>query len=318
LANSATNGTESDRYRYSAYGLTIDTDIELPELPTTSANPTVTIRSGHIDGQLKNSVFHGKLVQTNASHTLLLLSRTIGANFRVSHGTEVTVDIIDRSLIPQIRIAILGYCLTALLLQNKRLVLHGNAVRTPKGVIAICGQQQAGKSTLTTSLYKRGYSIVADDLVAIESGHQPYIEPGFPKLKLWADTLNYFSETSSGLNRVLPHIDKFSLPVHDAFHSQKELLNTVYILKPTNKDSISSRNLYGVEKVAAIRSQIRSYLPEQTPHGAQWCLRFCSILASRINIVEIERPIEGNTIQPVTDLVEQDIQTRSEAIRLRR
>jgi hypothetical protein len=49
-----------------------------------------------------------------------------------------------------------------------REVLHASAVRSPAGVLALCGISETGKSTLAFGLSRRGYLLWADDAVAFE------------------------------------------------------------------------------------------------------------------------------------------------------
>jgi len=48
--------------------------------------------------------------------------------------------------------------------------LHASAVRFPFGLVAICGDPQAGKSTLAFSLARRGYEQHADDMLVLAVG----------------------------------------------------------------------------------------------------------------------------------------------------
>jgi len=49
-------------------------------------------------------------------------------------------------------------------------VLHASAVRFPPGVVAICGDRCAGKSTLAYSLSRRGYDQCSDDMLVLDVG----------------------------------------------------------------------------------------------------------------------------------------------------
>ena len=46
-------------------------------------------------------------------------------------------------------------------------VLHASAVRTPRGIVALCAVSGTGKSTLAAGLSRRGYRAWADDAVAV-------------------------------------------------------------------------------------------------------------------------------------------------------
>jgi hypothetical protein len=49
-----------------------------------------------------------------------------------------------------------------------REVLHAGAIRTPHGVLALCGVSETGKSTIAFGLSLRGHQLWADDAVAFE------------------------------------------------------------------------------------------------------------------------------------------------------
>src|SRR6266851_3250608 len=49
-----------------------------------------------------------------------------------------------------------------------REVLHASAVRSPGGVMALCGISETGKSTIAFGLSRRGFPLWADDAVAFD------------------------------------------------------------------------------------------------------------------------------------------------------
>lgn len=298
--------TAASTYRYKAYGLNIESEIEIPELLPSLGEPELKIVKGSVDRSLAAKRHPSVVIHKTDSQTLLLLKSTIGADFLISEGQEIRVDFQCSSQLPKIRLAILGYCLTAVLFQRKYLVFHGNALLSPLGAIAICGDQRAGKSTTTIGLYNRGYGVIADDLTVVGTNSLPEVQSGFPRLKLWVDTLDRFNESSIGLQRILPEIEKFSFPVNNRFSEGTAILNSIYILKsgPVNKATL--RELTGIEKFSKLSKQIRSYTPDQVPYGRLWVLKECLALADKINVLEIERPVDGDSIDQVVDLIETD------------
>lgn len=60
------------------------------------------------------------------------------------------------------------YVLPAVLYIRGCEVVHASAVVFPQGVCALCGDSEAGKSTLAHGLARRGYPLFADDAVAFE------------------------------------------------------------------------------------------------------------------------------------------------------
>lgn len=58
--------------------------------------------------------------------------------------------------------------------------LHAGAVATPTGAIAITAPTGGGKSTLLAELLRRGHELVADDVLALESGGDGSRPSSFP------------------------------------------------------------------------------------------------------------------------------------------
>lgn len=306
--------TYTPSYTYRAHGLTIGSCLELPELLPSEGRPDVLILTQSIPSSLRTAnaqdpAGNNPIVQTDSTQCLLKLSKQLGANFLIRNGSEILVDVDAVENIDGIRLAILGYCLTALLFQRGFMVLHANALKTKRGAIAICGARRAGKSTLTTALYKRGYRVIADDLTAVDVRKDICtVVPGIPRLKLWKDTLAFFDESVETLRPIQADLNKYSFPLNGAFHNRKEPLHGIYILKPSDKTaSAQLHHLEGIEKFRALNDQLRTYLPEQLPHGSAWLMRTNSTLAQSVDVAVVERPSRGNSVNEVADIVEEDL-----------
>jgi hypothetical protein len=52
-------------------------------------------------------------------------------------------------------------------------VLHASAVLTAAGVLALCGETGAGKSTIAYALHRQGHALWADDMLAVDVGQRP-------------------------------------------------------------------------------------------------------------------------------------------------
>jgi hypothetical protein len=105
----------------------------------------------------------------------------VSANSITWHPLRASID--GREL----RSYILGSCLGALLAQRGLLVLHGNALVNEGRAIICLGKSGSGKSTLAYSLMSNGWSLLSDDLVAINSDGM--VLPGIPRIKLWRNAV---------------------------------------------------------------------------------------------------------------------------------
>lgn len=100
---------------------------------------------------------------------------------------------------------LLGPVLGCVLRQRGITCLHASAVTVGHGAstvaIAIVAAKYGGKSTLAAALAGRGHSVLADDLVVLTEGEQGLmVQPGYPRLRLWPDSAS-----------ALPGIDTDSL-----------------------------------------------------------------------------------------------------------
>jgi energy-coupling factor transporter ATP-binding protein EcfA2 len=86
---------------------------------------------------------------------------------------------------------LLDHVLPRVLAQRGRVVLHGGAVQTARGAIAILGESGWGKSTLVAALAQAGCRLLTDDcLVLDEDNGQFYGLPSYPTLRLWSDSVD--------------------------------------------------------------------------------------------------------------------------------
>jgi hypothetical protein len=169
-------------YQYYAYGLGILSEFYLPELIAEQRNIDVNIRRGNLENLLQ-SLITGKEEAFRATESEIFRNYQNIASFHIRNGNEIVVDLahgIDEGLF---RSCLLGNILGTLLHQRGLLVLHGSAIAINGGAVAFLGPSGSGKSTAAASLCSEGYSILADDVLAIDArGDVPIIHPAFPRL----------------------------------------------------------------------------------------------------------------------------------------
>lgn len=294
--------------KYSAYGLIVSSEFALPGLLVGSGTPDLHIRKGVIPEFLDAAHFTGDQIQTSRTSVLLRLQKDIGAAFLIRNGNEILIDAGADTESARISLAILGYCMTAVLFQRQLLVLHGSAVKTSSGAIVICGHRRAGKSTTTAALCQNGAELIADDIAAIDTvSLPPRVLPGVPSVKLWNDTLEHLGVPLQRYSAVMPGVDKYTVPYIQRFHSVESALSAVYVLKKTAVTKPVMRHLSGVEKLQAVCAEIRSFAPEQLPLREPWLFRVVSVLVNRVRVVAIERPPSSNTIDELAQLIHNDL-----------
>ena len=296
---------------YSAYNCIFASDIELPELmpPSSHASPEISLHSGVVPPSLTEPIVHNSFYQIRKNTWLITAEDVAGARFLVREGCEIIVERVSPSDDRLIRLCLLGSCMGALLLQRGLVPFHGNAIATDRGAIILAGVSGAGKSTLTLALLQRGYRLLADDLspVALKEGKVPLVQPGFPRLKLWADTCNRFGIDPSALSPIHPDLAKFHYPVGPRFCAAALPLHTVYILVPECREQPTLERLTGVDKIKGLQAQFYKMYFSEAQRNWPWLFKSLTSMACHAHICLIRRPQAGCRLDQLADLVTADL-----------
>src|SRR5579872_2437348 len=156
-------------FQYCAYGLSIDSDIALPELaPGCGLELDVTIRAGSVPETLDQAYAVGVLYRAAPGRFLLNMPRI--ARYLASDGNAIVIERAAGADDADVRVFLLGSVFGALLHQRGVLPLHGSAVEAAPGAVLLLGASVSGKSTLGAEFQRRGYRVLADDICSVAPG----------------------------------------------------------------------------------------------------------------------------------------------------
>lgn len=218
---------------YSAYGLTIHSELPLPELSSCEADEqtdaAVTIRWGAVPHP-PNTTGTEQCIWASASAALFFWD-DIGT-LLVRNGDEIVVDPLPEVAEEVLRLFILGAALGTLLHQRGLLVLHASVVAVNGQAIAFIGESGWGKSTTAAALCVMGYHPVADDVLAMamDDAGVPIVLPGFPQFKLWSDAIAALGYDPETRPRLRPEIEKRSHRIAEGFSLAPLPLRKIYVL----------------------------------------------------------------------------------------
>ena len=83
--------------------------------------------------------------------------------------------------------------------------LHASAVAVGEQAVAFVGEAGAGKSTTAAAFAKLGYSVLSDDIVALaDRGDTFLVQPAYPRLRLWPESVNVLYGSPNALPRIVP------------------------------------------------------------------------------------------------------------------
>jgi len=292
---------------YQAYGLSIHSSLELPELRSAvfSEPADLLIQSGPVAGPVLGERASG-LVWTPTGAASLAF-RDAGA-FQICGGREITVDPAPLAGADVLRLYLLGPVLAVALYQRGWLILHASAVAIDGRVAAFLGGSGWGKSTMAAALQQRGHPLVADDFIAVPvgplAGAELRVYPGFPQLKLWPEAAASLGADVEQLPRLHPDFEKRAQRLSGGFAQAALPLERVYVLAEGEPAGIQP-----LDKQTALVELVRhSYLPQALPaNDAAGHLRQCAALLAGVHLSRLRRPLSLPDLPAVAHMVEADL-----------
>lgn len=227
------------------------------------------------------------------------------ARFHVRNGNRITIATENGKPDEDILPFLMGSAFGALLQQRRTLVLHGSAIEVNGESMVFCGPSGIGKSTLAAGFQARGYRFLADDLcaIALSYGH-PSVIPGFPRLKLWSDSLKRLDTARDELQSVRrgAEIQKFFLPPERRCEVSLPV-RAVFILGATNKDDLELTLLPGTEKIDPLIANSYRMRFLHGLGGKKEHFKLCAAVASMADVYTVSRPKKGFLLDELMDLL---------------
>ncbi len=236
------------------YGLRIEVDVPLPGLPVQSVTQGVDVRVRLNDGSVippatpasTDKVLYNSSNLDEKGHTTLrvvLLESGTSYGFFYCDGARFTIDSMGRNIsaswpenytLEDACTYLVGPVIAFALQLRGVTCLHASAIALEDRAIALFGLAGAGKSTTAAAFALRGYSVLADDVAVLaDLGDRFLVQPGYPRINLWPDSVRTLFGAEDVLPRITPTWGKRYLPLdHDGNHFQSNPLplGAIYIL----------------------------------------------------------------------------------------
>jgi hypothetical protein len=213
---------------YQAYGLNIQSSLDLPELLPGQSAVDVIVRREKANRSSWFEQYGCRWIRGNQNRINLSCP---GIGQFVVTKTSITVrpelGVGDALL----RLHLLGPAMGILLHLRKALVLHASAIEMNGQAVVIAGESGSGKSSLSSALFARGYAALSDDLVRLErsAGHWRAF-PAAPQYKLWPDVVRFLGHQSAKMARIHPRSTKRVFPSIRRFATNPVPIYCIYIL----------------------------------------------------------------------------------------
>jgi len=240
-------------HRYKIYGLSIVSDLRLPELPEDEGD-------GEADVRISGAVVAGSEEGISFGPDGAVLHIKGIASYLIRDGRGILVDPAPDAVDRNVRLYLLGSAFGILLHQRGLLPLHANAIEIDGHAVAFMGETGAGKSTLAAWLHDAGHRVIADDVCVLDFGEggqdRIRVRPGMPRIRLWKDALERSGRVSADYEFSYAgdeSYEKFDVPVSPERSTETDLdLVAIYVLSTGESFDIS--RLSGVDAADAVFS----------------------------------------------------------------
>lgn len=295
-------------YNYQAFGLTIVSEILLPELLPVKLMPgaDVKIRFDNVVNFSGIPTRIGARYQYKPGQFLYRVDNI--AKYLVVGGREIIIEEYPGAEEKSVRTFLLGSVFAALLHQRDILPLHGSSIRVNGKCVIFSGLSGSGKSTTARAFIKRGYMMQADDVSAISCNDEgyPIVYPEYPRLKLWKDVLKREGENPDSFDRVRRVLEKFSVPTTNRFNHEPLALEKIYILTPHNKSDIHMSPVKGMAKFNRIKQLIYRHKFTRGMDTEVFHFNTATQICNSVPITLVHRPKQPYLLEELADLLEED------------
>ena len=294
-------------YLYHIFGLNIESGIPFLDMPQTEGSPDVTIAYGKTPDSLSDPKVSGVRYQAGPGEFLLQVDNV--ARYYVTNGNSILIERSPGAGDEEVLLFLMGSAMGALLHQRNILPLHGSSIEVDGEGVIFTGPSSIGKSTIAGGFHKRGYALLSDDVCAVtaKNGADPHIIPGFPRLKLWADTLKKLEEDRKGLNRVRldQEFEKYFVPFDNAC-DRPTPVRSIFVLETTNTDGFEVVPLKAGDKIDPIINN--TYRPRflEGLGGKKEHFKLCAAVAAKAAVIRVTRPKKDFRLDELMDMVERN------------
>jgi hypothetical protein len=297
---------------YRAFGLNIESALELPELlpceqgtEVVERSPDVTIRLDPIDSCAKPGKGNKRYI-VPAPDGICLGWPDVG-DFLVRGGREIVVDPAPGASEPLLRLFLLGTTMAMLLHQRGDVaVLHASAVSIDGQALAFVGAKGYGKSTMAASLLARGHELLSDDVLAVDvRAPTPIALAGFPHLKLWPDSLNCLGHDVVDLPRLRPELEKRGQRLSKGYSGAPAPLKGIFVLDRGDEPEIRTLRAWDALTAIIPHWYAARFGPDLVQAlGMSSHFLQCAALTRSVPVSRLARPNDLNALPDVARMVE--------------
>lgn len=305
-------------WNYRLYNLTIQTILELPNIVTCQIEAPnkadVEINYGqaapifdeiHYIKEWKNLIYTIGLVKGKVT-TLVNYKRV--ARYLIQGGESIIVQKMPFGTTIDMESILLELALPSLLFQREYFILNAATIVKDGEAYMFLGDADTGKTTAAVSFLKEGYTILSEDIAAIQYiDGIPHVLPSIPYLALSENIATKEGYDWDDLLLLNNDDAKRAYLLKNDYQMNPIPLKKIYTLTPNGVPSLQLSEVEGEGKFAALAMNI--YQP-QFFEGYPIEDLYANIayqLMDDVPFINIERPQYKQTVSQMLRLLQQDI-----------
>ena len=297
-------------YYYWAYGLTVKSEIEFPELFAIPESKQVDVELllGEIPEIDLSPGDYNSTFKTITAKEFRLHIPGVGIYYS-GFGNRIVLCRDEAADWDSLRLFCLSNSFAAILHQRKIIPIHCAAFLFQDQLVLIFGHSGAGKSTILGAMMNKGYQVFSDDVCVPVLDHDSGLVSllsSYPMLKYWSDSVGRLGIAANQLSRkIRPDMDKFGVYFHDKFILETRkpifsfLLEASKEPKPLTLQPINGIDLFQRLEQNAYRGEYLGYANLKFEH-----FNLFTQLANQSKSFLIQRSEEDDTIDDIVNLIE--------------
>lgn len=295
-------------FSYYAYGLWIQSEIEIPEFMThpdaAKLDVKVTVERGaKLSDYLSAEALEYPWAMNLTRAKAIVYIKDLGI-FSIKDGKTIIFIPAPQASEQAARFYIVGTVMAILLYQQGFLVLHGSVIDIDGEAVIFLGNSGDGKSTTAAALHAAGYKLVNDDVAPITLGDHPaFLHPGFPQIKMSSETAHALGYDFESLPIIHPKSAKRGYRPQHNFSRSPLNIKRIYVLD--YGEDFSSTPI--ASSLATMELSRHSRPTTLYQRGDAQHFFQCANLVKEQTIYRLERPKNLELLPKIADFIKTDL-----------
>jgi hypothetical protein len=168
-------------------------------------------------------------------------------------------------------------------------------------VTLFVGPAGAGKSTLAAAFANLGYAVVTDDVaVIVDRGDHFLVEPAYPRVRLWSDSVNAFYGAEDSLPLITPNWDKRYLDLRldgRKFLEEPATLKQIFLLSERGSETKFEELAMSDKLMALVANSYATYVLDKEMRRQEF-----ELVSRLLDAVPVRRITPPSGLSRLTEL----------------